>query len=128
MKAKWQILVVDDEEVMRESLAAWLGEDGYTVDTAESGKRAVDLAKSTDYAIYFIDLKMPGGMDGIEAMMEIRRIHKDAPVVIVTAYATVDTAISAIKEGALEYIVKPCNPEEISLLVERIIKVKNLQR
>ena len=114
MKAKWQILVVDDEEVMRESLAAWLGEDGYTVDTAESGKRAVDLAKSTDYAIYFIDLKMP--------------IHKDAPVVIVTAYATVDTAISAIKEGALEYIVKPCNPQEISLLVERIIKVKNLQR
>ncbi len=128
MKAKWQILVVDDEEVMRESLAAWLGEDGYTVDTAESGKRAVDLAKSTDYAIYFIDLKMPGGMDGIESMMEIRRIHKDAPVVIVTAYATVDTAISAIKEGALEYIVKPCNPQEISLLVERIIKVKNLQR
>ena len=67
-------------------------------------------------------------MDGIETMMEIRRIHKDAPVVIVTAYATVDTAITAIKEGALEYIVKPCNPQEISLLVERIIKVKNLQR
>ena len=128
MKSKWQILVVDDEDVMRESLAAWLGEDGYKVDTAESGKRALELAKAGDYAIYFIDLKMPGGMDGIETMMEIRRIHKDAPVVIVTAYATVDTAITAIKEGALEYIVKPCNPQEISLLVERIIKIKNLQR
>ena len=128
MRTKWQILVVDDEDVMRESLAAWLSEDGYMVDTAESGKRALDLARSNDYAIYFIDLKMPGGMDGIETMMEIRRIHKDAPVVIVTAYATVDTAITAIKEGALEYIVKPCNPQEISLLVERIIKVKNLQR
>src|ERR1700757_4771589 len=86
MKTKWQILVVDDEEVMRESLAAWLGEDGYAVDTAESGKQAMDLARISDYAIYFIDLKMPGGMDGIETMMEIRRIHKDAPVVIVTAY------------------------------------------
>jgi DNA-binding NtrC family response regulator len=128
MKTKWQILVVDDEEVMRESLAAWLAEDGYQVDTAESGKRAVEMAQETDYAIYFIDLKMPGGMDGIETMMDIRRLRKDAPVVIVTAYATVDTAISAIKEGALEYIVKPCNPQEISLLVERIIKVKNLQR
>jgi DNA-binding NtrC family response regulator len=128
MKTNWQILVADDEEVMRESLAAWLAEDGYQVDTAESGKRAVEMARATDYAIYFIDLKMPGGMDGIETMMDIRRIRKDAPVVIVTAYATVDTAISAIKEGALEYIVKPCNPQEISLLVERIIKVKNLQR
>jgi DNA-binding NtrC family response regulator len=128
MKSKWQILVVDDEEVMRESLAAWLGEDGYLVDTAESGKQALTLATKNDYAIYFIDLKMPGGMDGIETMMEIRRVRKDAPVVIVTAYATVDTAITAIKEGALEYIVKPCNPQEISLLVERIIKVKNLQR
>ena len=84
--------------------------------------------KSQDYAIYFIDLKMPGGIDGIETMMEIRKIHPDASIIIVTAYATVDTAITAMKEGAQEYIVKPCNPEEISLLVDRIIKVKNLQR
>ena len=71
---------------------------------------------------------MPGGMDGIETMMEIRKIHPDASIIIVTAYATVDTAITAMKEGAQEYIVKPCNPEEISMLVGRIIKVKNLQR
>ena len=71
---------------------------------------------------------MPGGMDGIETMMQIRRLHPDASIIIITAYATVDTAITAMKEGAQEYIVKPCNPEEISLLVNRIIKVKNLQR
>jgi DNA-binding NtrC family response regulator len=71
---------------------------------------------------------MPPGIDGIETMMEIRRIHPEASVIIMTAYATVDTAITAMKEGAQEYIVKPCNPEEISLLVARIIKVKNLQR
>jgi DNA-binding NtrC family response regulator len=128
MKGTWQILVVDDEEIMCESLAAWLREDGYRVDTAHNGREAVSLARQTDYAIYFVDLKMPGGMDGIETMMEIRRVHPDASVIIITAYATVDTAIAAMKEGAQEYIVKPCNPQEISLLVSRIIKVKNLQR
>jgi DNA-binding NtrC family response regulator len=128
MRSHWQILVVDDEEVMCESLAAWLREDGYIVDTASSGRMAVDRARQRDYAIYFIDLKMPGGMDGIETMMEIRRLHPEASIIIITAYATVDTAIAAMKEGAQEYIVKPCNPEEISILVGRIIKVKNLQR
>ncbi len=128
MKTHWRILVVDDEPVMCESLAAWLREDGYTVDTASSGRQAVEMAQNVDYAIYFVDLKMPGGMDGIETMMQIRRLRLDASIIIITAYATVDTAITAMKEGAQEYIVKPCNPEEISLLVSRIIKVKNLQR
>jgi DNA-binding NtrC family response regulator len=128
MKSHWRIMVVDDEEVMRESLAAWLREDGYPVDTAESGKTAIELSKQREYTIYFVDLKMPGGMDGIETMMEIRKLQPDSSIIIVTAYATVDTAITAMKEGAQEYIVKPCNPEEISLLVSRIIKVKNLQR
>jgi DNA-binding NtrC family response regulator len=128
MKAHWQILVVDDEEVMSESLAAWLREDGYTVDTAASGREAAEKAERKDYAIYFVDLKMPGGMDGIETMMRIRRLRPEASIIIITAYATVDTAITAMKEGAQEYIVKPCNPEEISLLVNRIIRFKNLQR
>jgi DNA-binding NtrC family response regulator len=128
MKATWQILVVDDEEVMRESMAAWLREDGFQVDVAASGREAIELARATDYAIYFVDLKMPGGIDGIETLMEIRRMRPDAAIIIITAYATVDTAIVAMKEGAQEYIVKPCNPEEISLLVSRIIKVRNLQR
>jgi DNA-binding NtrC family response regulator len=128
MKTQWPILVVDDEEVMSESLAAWLREDGYAVDTASSGRDAIARAREKEYAIYFIDLKMPGGMDGIETMMEVRRSQPDASIIIITAYATVDTAIAAMKEGAQEYIVKPCNPEEISLLVGRIIKVKNLQR
>jgi DNA-binding NtrC family response regulator len=128
MNAQWNILVVDDEEITRESMAAWLREDGYSVDTAASGREALEKAHRTEYAIYFVDLKMPKGIDGIETMMEIKKIYPDASVVIITAYATVDTAISAMKEGALEYIVKPCNPQEISMLVGRIIKVKNLER
>jgi DNA-binding NtrC family response regulator len=128
MNTHWEILVVDDEEIARESMAAWMREDGYTVDTVASGGEAIEIARIKDYAIYFIDLKMPGGLDGIETMMEIRKIHPDASVIIITAYATVDTAIIAMKEGAQEYVVKPCNPAEISLVVSRIIKVKNLQR
>jgi DNA-binding NtrC family response regulator len=128
MNYDWEILIVDDEEAMCESLAAWLREDGYRVDVAYSGAEALRKAGEREYAIYFVDLKMPGGMDGIETLMCIRRLRPDASVIIVTAYATVDTAIAALKEGAQEYIVKPCNPEEISLLVGRIIKVKNLQR
>jgi DNA-binding NtrC family response regulator len=128
MNAQWNILVVDDEEITCESMAAWLREDGYSVDTAASGKEALEKTGRKEYAIYFVDLKMPKGIDGIETMMEIKKIYSDASVVIITAYATVDTAISAMKEGALEYIVKPCNPQEISMLVGRIIKVKNLER
>ena len=127
MKKNWPILVVDDEEVMCESMAAWLREDGYRVDTAPDGKTALDLTRHTDYVICFIDLKMPGGMDGIETMMEIHRIRAEASVIIMTAYATVDTAIQAMKDGAQEYIVKPCNPQEISMLVSRIMKLKKLQ-
>jgi DNA-binding NtrC family response regulator len=124
----WKILVVDDEPVQRESIAVWLTEDGYTIETAASGQEAIDRARAEEYAIYLLDLKMPPGIDGIEAMREIRRIRPDSAVVIITAYATVDTAVAAMKEGAEDYLVKPCNPQELSLLVERILKVRNLQR
>jgi DNA-binding NtrC family response regulator len=128
MRKNWEILVVDDDEIACESLAAWLREDGYSTDMALSGNEALEKARAKEYALYFVDLKMPGGLDGIETMMELRNIYPDAAIIIITAHATVDTAITALKEGAQEYIVKPCNPEEISLLVDRIIKVKNLQR
>jgi DNA-binding NtrC family response regulator len=128
MMQHWQILVVDDEQVMCESLAAWLREDGYSVDTAGSGAEAIEKARRKEYAICFVDLKMPGGMDGIETMIAIHDIHPGASVVIITAYATIDTAVAAMRQGAYEYIVKPFNPEEISLLAARIVKVKGLQR
>ncbi len=127
MKRRWKILVVDDEEVMRDSLAAWLREDGYLVETAASGEAALSRANSADFAVCFVDLKMPGGIDGIETMAGIKKVRPDTAVIIITAYATVDTAIMAMKQGATEYIVKPCNLEEISLLVDRIFKMKSLQ-
>lgn len=128
MKEQWPILVVDDEPVARESLAAWLREDGHRVDTAASGREAMDLAREREYGVLFVDLKMPDGEDGISLMRSIRALWPKASVVIVTAYATVDTAVLAMKEGAADYVVKPCNPEEISLLLQRLLKVRNLER
>jgi DNA-binding NtrC family response regulator len=128
MKSRWHILVVADADAMTESLAACLREGGYSVDTAASGREAIERARAREYAIHFVDLDMPGGLDGIETTMEIRKLRKDASVVTFTAHATIDTAIAAMKESAQEYVVKPCHPQEISLLVERIIRVKNIER
>jgi DNA-binding NtrC family response regulator len=125
---KLKILVVDDELVVRESLAEWLREDGHEVDLAASGAEAIAVAAARSYDVFFLDLKMPPGMNGIEAMGRLREVHPEASYVVITAYATVDTAVSAMKEGADEYLVKPCNPEEISLLIERLVRCKVLQR
>ncbi|MEN8148689.1 MAG: sigma-54 dependent transcriptional regulator [Planctomycetota bacterium] len=122
-----RILVVDDEPSMRESLGAWLAEDGYAVVTAESGAEAVDQAGGTEFAVCFIDLKMPG-MNGIDTMREIRRIRPGTAVVIITAYATVDNAVAAMKQGAEDYLVKPFNPEEASLLTRRILENREVRR
>jgi len=122
------ILVVDDDTVQRQTMAVWLKQDGYTVDTAGSGEEAVRMAAEREYTVCLVDLKMPPGMNGLDTMGEIRKIHPDAAVVIVTAYATIDTAVQAIKKGAQDYLVKPCNPHEISLVVERLIKLRSLER
>ncbi len=128
MKTRCEILVVDDEEIMAQSLAGWLREDGYTVETASSGSAAVAMAGAKPYTLYFVDLKMPGGIDGLETMRAIRRLQPDSVIVIITAYATVETAVAAIKEGAYDYVVKPYNPGEISLIVRRVVEIKDLQR
>jgi len=123
-----RILVVDDEQVARESLAAWLREDGYAVDLAASGADAVALAREREYALALIDLRMPPGPDGIETMRALKALRPDVPAVIVTAFASIDTAIDAMKEGAEDYLVKPVNPREISLLVERLLSLTRLRR
>ncbi len=123
-----RLLVVDDEQVARESMAAWLREDGFNVDTAPSGEEALQRVAETDYAVCFVDLKMPPGMDGIEALRAIHQRRPGTQVVIITAHGTVDTAIQAIREGAQEYLLKPCNLEEISLMVRRVLRVRRLER
>ncbi len=120
-----RILIVDDEEIMRESLTDWLKEDGYEVEAVEDGFKGLEAAKSGKWNVMLLDLKMPK-MDGLEVLKEVKRLKLDIPVIIITAYATVDTAVAAIKEGAYDYIVKPFHPEEVGLIIKKIIERQNL--
>ncbi|MBI3085331.1 MAG: sigma-54-dependent Fis family transcriptional regulator, partial [candidate division NC10 bacterium] len=127
MKAKGSMLVVDDEEVVRDSLARWLEEDGYRVDTAADGQAALTKLGEQAYAILLVDLKMPG-IDGLQVLAQARTLQPDAAVIIMTAYATVDTAVQAMKQGAYDYLVKPFEPEELSLMVGKLTNTQALQR
>ena len=120
-----KILIVDDEEIVRESLSGWFSEDGYQVDTARDAVEALNKLSMTRWDIYFIDIKMPG-MDGMELHRRIREIDKDAVVIMITAYAAVDTAVQALKEGAFDYITKPFDPDSLSHLVRNAEKQRRL--
>ena len=122
---KGKILIVDDEEIMRSSLGDWLREDGYEVLAVEDGFKAIEQVKKEEWDLALVDLKMPG-IDGIEVLKRVSKIRPDLPVVIVTAYATVDTAVMTMKEGATDYIVKPFDPEEISLVIKKIVEHQRL--
>jgi len=127
MKDKGSILVVDDEEIVRESLASWLEEDGYQVHTAPDGQSALAKLGEQSYAILLVDLKMPG-IDGLQVLAQARTLQPSATVIIMTAYATVDTAVLAMKQGAYDYLVKPFEPEELSQMVGKLTSQQSLRR
>ncbi len=120
MERSVNILVVDDEEIVRDSLSSWLEEDGYNVEAVESGKKALERLPGKEWDLMLVDLKMPG-MDGIQLMDEVRKTNPDLLIIIMTAYATVDTAVKAMKKGAYDYFVKPFNPDDISLTIRKIV-------
>ena len=113
MGKKGIILVVDDEEIVRESLRDWLVDVGYRVEVAESGEAALEIIKRKKVKVMLADLVMPG-LDGIELMKEASRIAPTIITVIITAYGSIQTAISAIREGAYDYIEKPFCPKKSS--------------
>ncbi len=113
-----RILVVDDEQHIRNSLATWFREEGYDVAVAASGRDALATLAREGTNILLVDIKMPG-MDGLELQRKVRELAPDATVIIMTAYASVETAVEALKEGAYDYIVKPFDPEAVSRLVRK---------
>ncbi|HAM11592.1 MAG: Fis family transcriptional regulator [Bacteroidetes bacterium GWE2_41_25] len=110
------ILIVDDEDSVRESLYNWFIEDGYNVGCAENAKQALSILESKNFDIILADIKMPG-MDGLEMHRRIRSLNKDAIVIIMTAFASVITAVQALKDGAYDYITKPFDPDDLSHLI-----------
>lgn len=122
---KAKILVVDDEAIVRESLQDWLRDAGYQVLTAENGPKALEVIGKEKPGIMIADLVMPG-MDGIELMKRAKAQQPGIEVVIITAYASIPTAITAMKEGAYDYIEKPFCPERAELLVKKLAEHQEL--
>ena len=125
MKTKAKLLIVDDEDIVRESLCDWLTSIGYRVLTAASGAEALKMIKSKKVKIMIADLLMPG-MNGIELMKQAKMIVPTISTVIITAHGTIQTAISAMREGAYDYIEKPFCPEKIELLLRNLVEHHNL--
>jgi len=119
------ILVVDDKDSMRTMLSQTLGEDGYVVDAVEDGKKALDMARLKNYDLVLTDLKMPN-MDGLEVLSNLKDIDQDMAVIIMTAYGTVESAVSAMKQGAFDFITKPFDPDHLSMLIERALENRRL--
>lgn len=109
-RKQFQILVVDDELIVRDSLKEWLELEGFAVDMADSGEAAVQQLAQKKYHLMLTDIKMPG-MDGVELLKQAKKDYPDLTVVMMTAYATVETAVEAMKTGALDYLLKPFDPE-----------------
>ncbi|MBC8432328.1 MAG: sigma-54-dependent Fis family transcriptional regulator [Desulfobacterales bacterium] len=127
MTKKPRILVVDDEAPMRESLKDWLMEEGYEVGLAASGMEAIAMTQKKNWDVILLDLKMPG-MDGVETLKRLKgkEVNTEAEILMMTAYATVDTAVQAMKEGAFDYLVKPFSPDEIEMQIKKIVTHQEL--
>ncbi|MGD9116205.1 MAG: sigma-54 dependent transcriptional regulator [Dehalococcoidia bacterium] len=125
MKKKVKILVIDDEAIVRDSLRDWLKDVGHDVLTAESGEAALKIIRMEKPGIVITDLVMPG-MDGIALMKAVKKIDPDISVIIITAYGSIPTAISAMREGAYDYIEKPFCPERAELLIEKLVERQGL--
>ncbi|MBC7963915.1 MAG: sigma-54-dependent Fis family transcriptional regulator [Steroidobacteraceae bacterium] len=115
------ILVVDDEAVIREGLQRTLDGERFAVETCRSGHAAIELLQDKDYDLIITDLKMPG-MNGIEVLKAVKGLQPDVPVIMITGYATVDTAVEAMKNGATDYISKPFTADQIMEKIDKSIE------
>jgi DNA-binding NtrC family response regulator len=116
MAKKISMLIVDDEASVRDSLYNWFIEDGYLVKCAQDAKEGLLMLESGSFDIILADIKMPG-MDGLEMLKRIKTLKQDSIVIMMTAFATVDTAVQALKDGAFDYITKPFDPDDLSHLI-----------
>ena len=119
------VLVIDDEEIMREILSTLLEREGYSVRTAASGAEGLDLARSLPFDAVIVDVMMPG-IDGIQVLDELQKMDDDLPVLMVTAYASMESAISAMKKGAFDYITKPFKNDEVLVVLRNAVERRRL--
>jgi DNA-binding NtrC family response regulator len=120
------ILIVDDETIVRESLGDWFRHDRHHVDVVESAREALRLVARKHYDIALVDIKMPG-MDGLELQERLVAAEPDLTIILMTAFASVESAVKAMKAGAYDYIVKPFDPDDLSMLVHRAAEHRSLR-
>lgn len=123
----YRILLVDDERMYRDMLQKTLRMEGYEVDTASDGEEAVRLIRSSNFDIIVTDLAMPG-VDGMEVLRAAKQVNESTVVIIITGYASLDTALKAIKDGVYDYITKPFQLEEIKLTLKNAREKIDLMR
>ena len=121
-----RVLVVDDEPSVRQSLASWFRKDGHSVEAAENATEALRMLQEGRFDVALLDIKMPG-MDGMELLEHVRQIDPGLAVIMITAFASVETAVQALKQGAFDYVTKPVDPDELSHLVRRAIEQRRLK-
>ncbi len=119
------LLVVDDEHAVRHSLSNWFRKDGYAVETAENATEALRWLQKQRFDVVLLDIKMPG-MDGMELLEHVRKIDERIAVIMITAFASVETAVESLKLGAFDYVTKPIDPDELSHLVRRAMETRRL--
>ncbi len=127
MRADYQILIVDDDESIRRMLAAVLARDGFQTSTAGSGEEGLAVFRAQSPDIVLMDIRMPG-LSGIEAMSAMLELRPGATVILMTAYADLDTAVRAIKNGVFDFVIKPFDLAEIGLLVNRAFQMREMRR
>ena len=125
MARNGSILVIDDEEIMREILEALLTREGYQVRLATSGEEGLDLARTGAFDTAIVDVMMPA-MDGLSALQELKKLDDELPILMVTAFASVETAIAAMKRGAFDYITKPFKNDEVLVVVRNAMERRRL--
>jgi DNA-binding NtrC family response regulator len=124
---KLSILIVDDEEVVRDSLVHWFTEEGYEVEAAANASDALAKLAAREFDLLIADIRMPG-MDGIELLEKMRAEQLDTSVIVMTGYASVETAVRALKHGAFDYITKPFDPDDLSVVVRNALEQHRLKR
>lgn len=120
------VLIVDDEFSVRDSLSHWLEKDGLRVRSAENADEALDIARTQSFDVAIVDIRMPG-MDGLELQRRFHDAWPEMATIIITAFASVDSAVRALKDGAFDYITKPVDPDELSHLIQRALEQKRLR-
>jgi two-component system nitrogen regulation response regulator NtrX len=121
------ILIIDDEEGVRNSLAGVMKDEGYEVVTAASGRQGIDLLQETQPAVSLLDIAMPE-MDGIETLRRLKEIRPEMPVIMITGHGTIETAVKTTKMGAYDFIVKPPELEHLTLVVKHGIEESRLRK